>query len=1214
MEIDVSGAADDGSGVDGFEVAFDRSETWTPSHVKTIEEDWTGGTFTATLDGAWWFHLATCDNAGNWTGTVHLGPFAIDTSEPQLLGSTLTTGNPSAEYVSPGDFVILVFEVSDALSQPPSVALGRCAEVTASYVGANTWEATFDPLPDDCDEGVLEFEIEMENELGIDTTIETTGNPKRTLDVSPPVISDCPTDVATSADLGSCSTVVTWTEPGADDYYSGLASFVSTHAPGDTFAVGTTTVTYTARDSAGNMSMCSFDVTVSDMEDPIITCPADVTVGTDPGVCYTTGVDLGTPSASDNCSTPAVTNDAPAQFPKGDTSVTWTAIDDAGNTATCAQTITVIDTEAPQDPASFSSSSHVAGEASTDSTIDVVWSGASDNCGVVTGYSVLWDTAPGSIPDATIHVAHTSDPHTTTSPALADGDSHYVHLRTRDDAGSWTSTIHLGPFWIDTANPVIIAPANVTIECDEDCLPPNPGQATATDNTDPAPTVTYSDQHHNLLDERRIDRTWTATDAAGNVASALQQIWLDPPNVVFNSPDPSIIGSLPATVQMRVVVEKWAEAFGVYLVSDESGTQYENDPSSTPVVADGVTVNPVTIDLPAGAAEGLYDITTLCPLSTATPGCVGVFRLSGPDNCLTVDVTNPIISGCPADITVPADPGETSAVVTWTEPTADDAISGIASFVSNHSPGETLPVGTTTVTYTATDHAGHTTICSFDVTVVGASLVLTVPPDVTVECDECSDPICTGQAAATSTCDPNPTVTYSDGTYHAQPDSGALWFDRTWSATDTCGGADSGVQRIYIDPPIVTITSIVPDWRLSLPGTVTVYFTVEKCGDQAYLQIRNGGTSYQSGWALITSDGSTVNSLVTSLPSDAPEGLYQIKRILIYDVTPSGNIAHCEGAPKLVDAFGVDITDPVISGCPADIKEEVGPCETSAMITWTEPTADDAVSGIASFASPHTPGEIFPEGTTTVTYTATDNAGNTATCSFDVTVDSTNEVITFTDAGLEAAVRDAIGKPTGDITDCDVASLTVLDAGHRSIADLSGIERLTALVELELIGNDISDISLLAGLTDLEILGLNANDLTDISPLSGLSRLENLDLDNNNLSGVAPLSSLTAMKYMDLHSTGISDISALTGLTNLLVLDLKLNSIVDVSAIAGMNQLANLYLDRNDIEDISPLVSNTGLGAGDWIDLRGNPLNAEACSTHIPALESRGANVGSDCP
>jgi len=52
-----------------------------------------------------------------------------------------------------------------------------------------------------------------------------------------------------------------------------------------------------------------------------------------------------------------------------------------------------------------------------------------------------------------------------------------------------------------------------------------------------------------------------------------------------------------------------------------------------------------------------------------------------------------------------------------------------------------------------------------------------------------------------------------------------------------------------------------------------------------------------------------------------------------------------------------------------------------------------------------------------------------------------------------------------------------------------------------------------------------------------------------------------------------------------------------------------LFLENNQISDISPLVNNSGIGKGDEVNLRGNPLNDEAHEVHIPALQKRGVKI-----
>ena len=74
-------------------------------------------------------------------------------------------------------------------------------------------------------------------------------------------------------------------------------------------------------------------VTVSDTIAPLITPPADVVVTTDINSCEATGVILGNPTTSDNCTVGSVSNNAPNIYPIGTTTVTWSVSDLASNTS-----------------------------------------------------------------------------------------------------------------------------------------------------------------------------------------------------------------------------------------------------------------------------------------------------------------------------------------------------------------------------------------------------------------------------------------------------------------------------------------------------------------------------------------------------------------------------------------------------------------------------------------------------------------------------------------------------------------------------------------------------------------------------------------------------------------------------------------------------------------------------------------------------------------
>lgn len=209
------------------------------------------------------------------------------------------------------------------------------------------------------------------------------------------------------------------------------------------------------------------------------------------------------------------------------------------------------------------------------------------------------------------------------------------------------------------------------------------------------------------------------------------------------------------------------------------------------------------------------------------------------------------------------------------------------------------------------------------------------------------------------------------------------------------------------------------------------------------------------------------------------------------------------------------------------------------------------------------------------------------------------------DANLRAVIEDSLGKASGvPITKAEMASLTRLEAPNSEISDLTGLEHATGLTILNL-GREY-------------VIGegyFNSNEISDLSPLSGLTDLTELDLGDNRISDVSALSGLTNLTKLEMDSNRISDVSALSGLTNLTELGLGYNRISDVSALSGLTNLTKLYLSGNHrISDISPLVANTGLGSGDSVYVRYNPLSATSLNEHIPALQARGVTVEFDEP
>ncbi len=97
----------------------------------------------------------------------------------------------------------------------------------------------------------------------------------------------------------------------------------------------------------------------------------------------------------------SLTSDMPAILPLGNTTVTWTAIDDRGGTTTRTQLVTVSDTVAPSLP-TLSSSTHSTGVWSTVGTVVVTSTTSTDTCSGVAGASYVWTRGAAGVPDTVL--------------------------------------------------------------------------------------------------------------------------------------------------------------------------------------------------------------------------------------------------------------------------------------------------------------------------------------------------------------------------------------------------------------------------------------------------------------------------------------------------------------------------------------------------------------------------------------------------------------------------------------------------------------------------------------------------------------------------------------------------------------------------------------------------------------------------------------------
>ena len=322
-------------------------------------------------------------------------------------------------------------------------------------------------------------------------------------------------------------------------------------------------------------------VPASDTTPPIATAPVSVTADTDPGDCFATITDIGSPTFSDNCLIGNITNNKPLnnQYPKGVTSITWYITDHVSNVTTVTQTIIVIDNEFPNltIPADVNSSN---------CSLALLAANTADNCGpaptitksIPDGYvfssgqtAVIWQAEDSSSnitsktqlvtitditpPTATVTpitletdvgecyksvdrnilLQYAADPTdncqssiniTDNIPAQLNVGVHSVTYTFSDDTGNQTTLVQSVTI-VDLSAPAITPPADINSDSCVIVL----GDPTINDNC----TYTISNNAPPTFPAGNTIVTWTVSDSSGNISTATQ-------NVFFNdNTDPTIL-------------------------------------------------------------------------------------------------------------------------------------------------------------------------------------------------------------------------------------------------------------------------------------------------------------------------------------------------------------------------------------------------------------------------------------------------------------------------------------------------------------------------------------------------------------------------------------------------------------------------------------------------------------------------------------------------
>jgi len=524
---------------------------------------------------------------------------------------------------------------------------------------------------------------------------------------------ECPEDLEVSTDSGECGADIAIDYPELGEYCPDLDfndflenSFNNDPNASGFYPVGTTEVTYTYSDTLGQEFTCTFSVTVNDEEDPTITCPDNVTIEVDFGV-DNADVDDFEAVAEDNCDIASVENsyndggaDASDNYPTGTTVVTFTATDDSGNTATCQASVTITSDDVPPINA-----------VCDDVTVDLDEDGnASVDATDLDGGST------GGAGDLTFTV----NGQTSVSFGCGDVGANELTLTVTDDldfSETCTATVTVE----DNINPTVTCEAEVTQmvanPADEEVFVDVPA-ATADSNCD---IVSFENDYNNggadASDVYSVGTTvitYTAIDENGNEA--------DCQTTVVVEPDLSIVA----------------------LCQDASVSLDEDGNAS---------VNAVDLDNGSFGGDGALSFSingsASIDFGCDDVGTVGVDLIvsdaAGNSEACAVEITisddiAPTVSCQSLVNTIVDNVGDTDVFVDIPEATATSNCPPVDIENDFNDGGadasDVYEVGTTVVTFTATDANGNESTCQTTVIVVADDSIIPVCADVSAELDE----------------------------------------------------------------------------------------------------------------------------------------------------------------------------------------------------------------------------------------------------------------------------------------------------------------------------------------------------------------------------------------------------------------------------------------------------------------------------------------------
>ncbi|WP_159092214.1 HYR domain-containing protein, partial [Aquimarina sp. Aq107] len=857
----------------------------------------------------------------------------------------------------------------------------NCPGSTIIQTGGNT-NGTFFPIGDT----TITYTITDASGNSVDNSFTVTIN-----DNQIPLIQDCPSNISKPSNLGTCSTTVSWTEPSVIDNCSNPEDiiWVRSHLPGDTFSVGTTTVTYTATDESGNQGLvCSFDITVEDLEAPVLSnCPTDITINSDSGACFATASWV-EPTVTDNCTIDTAivwssSHNSGDSFPTGTTTVTYVATDESGNNSSnCSFTITVTDNEAPN-VICLSPTLDLDASGNVTITSTDVDGGTTDNCTTSANLTYTFNQTVFNCsnlgPNAVLvtvtdeagnsSICNTTVTITDTNVPVLNASTETTNGNISADLGFCSYTVQGSQF-----------DPTVSDNCPGTILSYTVTGATTLSGTGSLVGATLE------LGANTI--SWTASDGT-NTSTPLtftktvidtQQPTVTAVSNQFKNTTTTICGYIVSGNEFDAIFD---DNCGITSVS----YTVNSDPSVLASTLDGVTI-PIGLNtIVWTASDGVN--------TRSTSFRVTVVDNENPEISIINDITENITTGC-------------DAIVNWTEPTVTDNCPGFTlEQINGLSSGSAFSVGTTTIIYRATDSSGNLVTMSFDVTVNDLTPpVLTCVPGSTIsspfirEADigNCSYTVQGTEFDPTTEdgCDVDSATNSFDGTTTLANKILPVGINTIiWTATDENGNSSSCTIYVSVeDNQMPTFTAPTGNFvRNTDPSQC--FFTV----NDASFDLQNiaDNCDLEDPTYTITKEGITVFTGNTSLsglqlPKDETNP-YIVQWTLsdvngnsvdagTFTITISDNQAPtfvCNG--NVIRNISGGLCDYTVQGAEFNLTSLADNCDVSGDLTVSY-----ILDGVSGGASSSLENEILSAGVHTVIWNVTDVIGNTASCEFNITI------------------------------------------------------------------------------------------------------------------------------------------------------------------------------------------------------------------------------------